>query len=87
MKKLMRMAILATVVLGLLAGSVLAGPSGPQAGDQDQTKLQTKLQDGTCTQTCDPAQDCDGDQLRYRSRTQQNWPDDPLELLLWLFGI
>lgn len=84
MRKLIGVAILATTVLALLAGNVLAGPSGPQAGDQDQ--LRTQLQDRTCTQTCDPAQDCDGAQIQYRSRTRQNWPD-PVEFVLWLLGI
>lgn len=85
MKKLMGIAIVATAVLGLLAGSVLAGPSGPPAGDQDQTQL--KLRE--CAQTCDPAQDCGGAQIQYRPRTQQSWPngEDALDLLLWLFGI
>ena len=85
MKKLMGIAIVATAVLGLLAGSVLAGPSGPQAGDQDQ--LQKQLQDRTCAQTCDPAQDCDGNQIQNRPRTRQNWPNDPVEFVLWLLGI
>ena len=83
MKKLMGIAIVATAVLGLLAGSVLAGPSGPQGGDQDQT------QDRACTQTCDPAQDCDGDPIQDRLRTRQSWPDEDglLGLLFRLFGI
>jgi len=85
MRRLIGIAILATVVVGLLAGSVLAGPSGPQAGGQDPQ--QTQLQDRTCAQTCDPAQDCDGNQIQYRPRTRQNWPNDPVEILLWLLGI
>lgn len=87
MKKSMGMAVLAMATLALLAGNSLADQGDPQ---------QTQLQDRTCTQTCDPAQDCDGAQIQYRPRTQQTWPDEDgwfpedeaeWELLLWLLGL
>ena len=87
MKKLMGTAVLAMAALALLAGNALADQGDPQ---------QTQLQDRACTQTCDPAQDCDGFQIQYRPRTRQDWPDEgvwlpedeaELELLLWLLGI
>jgi len=89
MKKWMGMAVLAMAGLALLAGN---SPAGPANDDPPQTQLQ----DRTCTQTCDPAHDCDGNQIQQRPRTRQDWPDDSawlpedeaeLELLLWLWGI
>ena len=93
MKKLIGIAALAMAALALVAGDLLAGQSGAQAGGDP---LQTQLRDRTCTQTCDPAQDCDGNQIQYRPRTRQNWPGEDewlpldeaeLEFLLWLWGL
>jgi hypothetical protein len=83
MKKLLGIVLLATVVGVLPAGNVLA--AGSDAGDDAQKK---QLRDRTCTQTCDPEQDCDGNQIQQRPRTRLNWPgdEDELDLLLWLLG-
>ncbi len=87
MKKLIGTAVLVIAALALLAGNSLADQGDPQ---------QTQLKDRTCTQTCDPAQDCDGHQIQYRPRTRQDWPDEgewfpqdeaELELLFWLWGL
>ena len=74
-------------VAALAAFMLLAAQDGLAAGDP----LQTQLRDRTCTQTCDPAQDCDGNQIQYRPRTRQNWPgdewlpQDEWEFLMWLW--
>ena len=58
-------------------------------GQSEDEPLKTQLRDRTCTQTCDPAQDCDGNQIQRRPRTRQNWNGEDeaeLEFLLWLRG-
>ena len=79
MKKLIGIAFLATAALVLLAGDSLAG----QSGDPPQTQLLERTRE----QTCDPAQDCDGNQIQRRPG--QGWSDEDeaeVEFLLWLFG-
>ena len=88
MKKWMAVVTLVAAAWAMLAGNSLASQSGDEP-------LQTQRQDRTCTQTCDPAQDCDGHQIQYRPRTRQNWPGDDwlpadeaeIEFLLWLLGV
>jgi hypothetical protein len=88
MNKWIAIATLVAAVWAMLAGNSLASPSGDGPS-------QTQLQDRTCTQTCDPAQDCDGHQIQNRPRTRQDWPDEAwlpaddaeFEFLLWLLGL
>ena len=76
MKRLMVVVFLAAAVIMLLADTALA--AGSLTSDDAQ---QTQLQDRTCAQVCDPARDCDGNQMQQRPRTRQDWPsDDEAEL-------